>query len=78
MWSTFNAPDMVEYACRKSLENLGLDFIDLFLMHFPVSLRYESDEELWPKNENNMLHVTYMSFFFFLNKTKISLQLTYQ
>lgn len=59
MWCTHNAPDMVEYACRTSLKNLGLDYIDLFMMHFPVSLKYENDEDLWPKEEDGKtLHVT--------------------
>lgn len=60
MWSTYNAPNMVEYGCRNSLENLGLDYIDLFIMHFPVSLYYENDEEIWPKDKNDdtLLHVT--------------------
>lgn len=59
MWATYNAPDMVEYACRTSLKSLGLDYIDLFMMHFPVSLKYENDEELWPKHEDGKtLYVT--------------------
>lgn len=58
MWATYNEPNMVEYACRNSLNNLGLDYIDLFLMHFPVSLKYECDEEQWPKDEEGLLHVT--------------------
>lgn len=57
MWTTFNAPEKVEYACHKSLENLGLDYIDLFMMHFPISLYYKCDEELWPK-EDGILQVT--------------------
>lgn len=58
MWATFNAPDMVEYGCRLSLNNLGVDYIDLLLMHFPVSLKHECDEEQWPKTEEGVLHVT--------------------
>lgn len=58
MWSTFHAPDKVEYACRSSLKNLGLDFIDLFIMHYPISLFYESDEDVWPKDKNGQIHVT--------------------
>lgn len=59
LWVTYNAPDMVEYACRTSLKNLGLDYIDLFMMHFPVSLKYENDETQWPKHEDGKtLYVT--------------------
>lgn len=50
LWCTFHEPDKVEYACRKSLENLGLDYIDLYLMHFPVGFVHNSDEDVWPSN----------------------------
>lgn len=50
LWCTFHEPSKVEYACRKSLENLGLEYIDLFLMHFPVGFVHNSDEDVWPKN----------------------------
>lgn len=58
MWTTYNAPDRVERGCRNSLKNLGLDYIDLFMMHLPTSLHFECDEQLWPKNEDGSLHVT--------------------
>lgn len=50
LWCIFHEPDKVEYACRKSLENLGLDYIDLYLMHFPVGFVHNSDEDVWPSN----------------------------
>ncbi|XP_035909404.1 LOW QUALITY PROTEIN: 2,5-diketo-D-gluconic acid reductase B-like [Anopheles stephensi] len=31
--------DLVENCCRTSVEKLGLDYIDLYLMHTPVALR---------------------------------------
>lgn len=49
LWCTFLEPKRVEYACRKSLANLGLDYIDLYLIHYPISLEYRSDEETQPK-----------------------------
>lgn len=39
LWNTYHAKEHVEEACRRSLRDLGLDFIDLYLMHFPISLR---------------------------------------
>lgn len=39
-------PKLVEHACRKSLSNLGLDYIDLYLMHFPVGQVYGGDENV--------------------------------
>ncbi|MBV7258106.1 aldo/keto reductase [Erythrobacter sp. WH158] len=40
LWNTFHAPEHVEEACRKSLGDLGLDFLDLYLIHFPIALEY--------------------------------------
>lgn len=37
MWNTFHEPDQVPYAFQKSLENLDLGYIDLFLIHSPES-----------------------------------------
>jgi aldehyde reductase len=51
LWCTFHEEDKVEYACRKSLENLGLDYIDLYVMHFPLGFVHRSDEDLLPKDD---------------------------
>lgn len=60
LWCTFHEESRVEYACRKSLENLGLDYIDLYIMHFPVGLVYHSDEEPWPKNPDGTQETKYV------------------
>lgn len=39
LWNTFHEQDKVVDACRKSLENFGLDYIDLYLVHWPVALK---------------------------------------
>lgn len=46
--------DQVERACRDSCKRLNVDYIDLYLFHFPVSFKYHSDEEKWPKAEDNL------------------------
>lgn len=52
LWVTYNDPVNVEKGCRISLRNLGLDYIDLYLMHAPMSLKYNGDTEadLTPKS----------------------------
>lgn len=37
LWSTFHDPDQVPIAFQKSLENLNLTYVDLYLMHNPVA-----------------------------------------
>lgn len=32
--------DRVEMFMKKSLENLQLDFVDLYLIHFPIGTKY--------------------------------------
>lgn len=52
LWNTFHEPERVEKACRLSLNSLKLDYIDLYLMHWPFSFPYVSDTELFPKDIN--------------------------
>lgn len=37
LWNTFHDKEEVVPTCRKSLENFGLDYIDLYLIHWPVA-----------------------------------------
>ncbi len=39
LWNEYHNPRDVEAAARKSLENLGLDYIDLYLMHWPMAFK---------------------------------------
>lgn len=46
LWNTFHRPNLVEGACRTTLKNLGLDYVDLYLIHWPMA--YKEDGELFP------------------------------
>lgn len=37
LWNTFHERDQVVPTCKKSLANFGLDYIDLYLIHWPVA-----------------------------------------
>lgn len=41
-------PDRIEMFIKKSLANLGLDYVDLYLIHFPVGCKYRGDEVYKP------------------------------
>jgi alcohol dehydrogenase (NADP+) len=45
-------PDRVETFMKKSLENLQLDYVDLYLIHFPVGCKYEEGAVRPLINEN--------------------------
>lgn len=49
LWNTDHEPEEVEKACRTSCEKLGLDYIDLYLMHWPTALKPRTPFEAWPK-----------------------------
>ena len=40
LWNTYHRLEHVEAACRKSLDDLGLEYFDLYLVHFPIALRF--------------------------------------
>lgn len=39
LWSSFMRPDLVEPTLKESLKNLGLEYLDLYLIHWPCALR---------------------------------------
>lgn len=48
LWNTYHHPDHVRPACERTLSDLGLDELDLYLVHFPVTLAYVPFEERYP------------------------------
>ncbi|KAM7358189.1 uncharacterized protein ACRADG_003245 [Cochliomyia hominivorax] len=58
LWNIHHEPERVEGACRKQLQLLGLDYIDLYLMHLPVGYKYVNEETLLPKDEAGTLQLS--------------------
>lgn len=48
LWNTFHEPARVEAAARASLAYWGLDYFDLYLVHFPLALKYVDPARKWP------------------------------
>ncbi|OQD71209.1 hypothetical protein PENPOL_c001G01631 [Penicillium polonicum] len=48
LWCTFHDPRHVQMIARKQLSDWGLDYFDLYLVHFPVSLKYVNPSEHYP------------------------------
>ena len=46
LWNTYH--DNVEEACRKSLMDLNLSYLDMYLIHFPISLKRIEIDEKYP------------------------------
>lgn len=48
LWNTNHAPEHVRPACERSLRDLRLDYLDLYLIHFPIALQYVPPEKRYP------------------------------
>lgn len=48
LWNTYHAAEHVRPALQKSLDDLGLDYLDLYLIHFPISLMYVPIDQRYP------------------------------
>jgi diketogulonate reductase-like aldo/keto reductase len=54
LWNTDHAPERVLPACKRTLKNLGLSYLDLYLIHWPVGFEYDGDNT-FPKHENGSM-----------------------
>ncbi|XP_005398386.1 PREDICTED: estradiol 17 beta-dehydrogenase 5-like [Chinchilla lanigera] len=52
LWCTFHQPELVQRSLKSSLKKLQLDYVDLYLIHFPVSMKV-----------GNVHHQLYLTFF---------------
>lgn len=48
LWNTYHEPAQVPIACQRTLDDLGLEYLDEYLIHFPISLKFVSYEEKYP------------------------------
>lgn len=55
LWNTFHKKEHVEPALRKSLEKLQLEYLDLYLIQWPLQYKYGGFEDLFPKGEDGRM-----------------------
>lgn len=48
LWNSFHDKDQVAPICKKQLKDWGIDYFDLYIVHFPVSLKYVAPETRYP------------------------------
>jgi D-xylose reductase len=48
LWNTYHRPEHVRLAAEKSLRDLKLDYLDLYLIHFPIAQPFVPIEERYP------------------------------
>ncbi|KAG8545077.1 hypothetical protein GDO81_021410 [Engystomops pustulosus] len=53
LWCTYQTPDLVRPALERSLRNLQLEFMDLFIIHTPLEMKPGDDP--FPVDENGQL-----------------------
>lgn len=39
LWNSFHDPERVEPICKKQLADWGIDYFDLYIVHFPISIK---------------------------------------
>nr|XP_033324926.1 1,5-anhydro-D-fructose reductase-like [Megalopta genalis] len=55
LWNSFHKREEVVPMCKISLENFGLEYVDLYLIHWPMSFGAEEDK-IW-KTQHKGTHV---------------------
>jgi len=51
LWNTYHRSDLVIKGCKKTLADLKLEYLDLFLVHWPMA--FKEDGDLFPKNDKD-------------------------
>ncbi|EAU81725.1 D-xylose reductase [Coprinopsis cinerea okayama7 len=54
LWNTFHEKERVEPITRQQLEWWGIDYFDIFYIHFPVALEYVDPKDSYPSGWTNL------------------------
>lgn len=61
LWNTDHASDDVIKACKQTLSDLKLDYLDLYLMHWGIALKYTNDKSKNTPNANIPIFETWQA-----------------
>lgn len=48
LWNSFHDYERVKPICKKQLQDWGVDYFDLYIVHFPVALKYVDPSVRYP------------------------------
>ena len=48
LWNTYHRPEHVRAACERTLKDLRLSELDMYLVHFPIALQYVDFDTRYP------------------------------
>jgi diketogulonate reductase-like aldo/keto reductase len=54
LWNTYHKPEHVPLAVARTLEDLQLDYLDEYLIHFPIPLEYVPIDQKYPPEWTNL------------------------
>eukprot|EP00478_Filoreta_tenera_P000987 GABV01000995.1.p1 GENE.GABV01000995.1~~GABV01000995.1.p1 ORF type:complete len:336 (+),score=169.52 GABV01000995.1:57-1010(+) len=57
LWQMFHEPKYVEEIVKETLSNLGVSYLDLLLIHWPVSFEHLTDSDGFPKNDDGHFRI---------------------
>lgn len=57
-WNTHHTREMLRLACLDTMVNVGLDYIDLYMLHWPMAFKENPGSDPWPQDENGQLLVS--------------------